>query len=82
MLKMEGLIGLVAIEALINGIHNYSMWKWLYAFLDRTLLILHIRVEEVSVSKQEHPCFHRHCCTQYCSEPIKIKKLFYVWKIG
>jgi hypothetical protein len=27
MLKVEGLIELVAIEALINGIHNYSMWK-------------------------------------------------------
>jgi hypothetical protein len=27
MLKVEGLIEFVAIEALINGIHNYSMWK-------------------------------------------------------
>lgn len=75
MLKVEGLIGLVAIEALINGIHNYSMWKWLHAFLDRTLLIVqqamekHIRVEEVSVSKQEHSCFHRHCCIQIVASP-------------
>lgn len=56
MLNVENLLKPMTIKALINIVHNYSIWEHLYTLLDRSLLNVkqvmenHICVEEASVS--------------------------------
>jgi hypothetical protein len=49
---------------MINGIYNYSLWKYLYTLTTKNLINVkhtienYIRVEEVSMTRQGHPHFH------------------------
>jgi hypothetical protein len=48
----------IATKFLISGVYNYSFWKCLCSFYDKTLLkmnqvmVNHVRVEEASVTRK------------------------------
>lgn len=52
---MEELIDLMTLEALINEVRECSMWKGLYALLDKSFMKVkqvmknHIRVEKTNI---------------------------------
>jgi hypothetical protein len=64
MASVENLIELIATKSLISGVYNYSLYERLYTLPCRTLLNVkqvmenHIRVDKISMTKQEHLCFH------------------------
>jgi hypothetical protein len=64
MVSVENLIELIATKVLISGVYNYSLYERLYTLPGQTLLNVkqvmenHIRVDKISMIKQEHLCFH------------------------
>lgn len=65
MFKVKKLIDLVALKALISGVKEHSLWKNLYALLDRSLLKVkqamenHIRVEEANILRYKPPSLYQ-----------------------
>jgi hypothetical protein len=63
-LNIERLLELIITETLINGVYNYSLWEMLYTLPHKNLFSIkhamenYIMVEEASVIRQDHPCFH------------------------
>jgi hypothetical protein len=64
MINMERFLELIAIEALISRVYNYSFWKKLYSHPNKNLLGVkdiiknHIMVEKASITRQGYLYFH------------------------
>lgn len=57
-LSKKNMLEPIITKSLISGLDNYSLWKRLYSFHDKTLLKMnqvmenHVRVEEASVTRK------------------------------